>query len=94
MSFGEGRDSWGCHETLSWCHERTRTTSTGSYSRIVSLQGPFDCLLYSLGISISFPWKQLIMLMIQKVLDRTQVSSKKNKWVISAISCTDWTPSN
>lgn len=32
-----------------------------SYSRIVSLQDPFGWLLYSLGISISRPCKQLIM---------------------------------
>lgn len=84
-----GRDSQGCHGTLSWCHERSRDSRTGSYSRIVSLQDPSDCLLYSLGISMSFPWKQLVMLLIQKVLDRAQVSSKKNKLIICAISCID-----
>lgn len=55
----EGRASRGCHGTA-------RDTSTGSCSRTGSLQGPLGCLLYSLGISISFPWKQLIVVVIQK----------------------------
>lgn len=73
---------WGrCYGTLSWCHGRNSDTSTGSYSRIVSLQDPSDCLLYPLGISISFPWKQLTMVIIQRCLTEHESQVRKTNWL-------------